>query len=69
MSIPSGALDFDLITDLSIEPTRLLFAASTQVGYSAMLSEIAPDSDGTCSFTAIEYRDDYYADDNGLAPN
>ena len=69
MSIPAGALDFDLIIDLSIEPARLLFAASTQVGYSAMLSEIAPDSDGTCSFTAIEYRDDYYADDNGLAPN
>ncbi|MGE6445037.1 host specificity factor TipJ family phage tail protein [Pseudomonas bubulae] len=69
MSIPAGALDFDLITDLSIEPARLLFAASTQVGYSAMLSEIAPDSDGTCSFTAIEYRDDYYADDNGFAPN
>jgi hypothetical protein len=69
MSIPATALDFDLITDLSIEPARLLFAASTKVGYSAMLSEIAPDSDGTCSFTAIEYRDDYYADDNGLAPN
>ena len=69
MSIPAAALDFDLITDLSIEPARLLFAASTQVGYSSMLSEIAPDSDGTCSFTGIEYRDDYYDDDNGFAPN
>lgn len=69
MSIPAAALDFDLITDLSIEPARLLFAASTQVGYSAMLGEIAPDSDGSCSISAVEYRDDYYADDNGLAPN
>ena len=69
MSIPAAALDFDLVTDLSIEPARLLFAASTQVGYSTMLSEIAPDSDGTCSFSAAEYRDDYYADDNGIAPN
>lgn len=69
MSIPAAALDFDLITDLSIEPARLLFAASTQVGYSAMLSEIAPDSDGSCSFSAVEYRDDYYANDNGFAPN
>lgn len=69
MSIPADALDFDLITDLSIEPARLLFAASTRVGYSSMLSEITPDSDGTCSFSAVEYRDDYYADDNGFAPN
>lgn len=68
MSIPAKALDFDLVTDLSIEPARLLFAASTQVGYSAMLTEIAPDSDGSCSFSGIEYRDDYYADDNNFAP-
>lgn len=68
MSIPTKALDFDLITDLSIEPARLLFAASTQVGYSAMLTEIAPDPDGSCSFSGIEYRDDYYADDNNFAP-
>lgn len=69
MSIPAIALDFDLVTDLSIEPARLLFAASKQVGYSAMLTEIAPDSDGSCSFSAVEYRDDYYADDNNFAPN
>uniref|UniRef100_UPI002430E623 host specificity factor TipJ family phage tail protein n=1 Tax=Pseudomonas helleri TaxID=1608996 RepID=UPI002430E623 len=68
MSIPAKALDFNLITDLSIEPARLLFAASTQVGYSAMLTEIAPDPDGSCSFSGIEYRDDYYADDNNFAP-
>lgn len=68
MSIPASALDFDLITDLSIEPARLLFAASTRVGYSSMMSEISPGSDGSCDFTALEYRDDYYADDDGFAP-
>ena len=68
MSIPANALDFDLITDLSIEPARLLFAASARVGYSAMMSEISPGSDGSCDFTALEYRDDYYADDDGFAP-
>lgn len=68
MSIPAAALDFDLVTDLSIEPARLLFAASTQVGYGAMMSEISPGSDGSCEFAAIEYRDDYYADDDGFAP-
>ncbi|MGO2201166.1 host specificity factor TipJ family phage tail protein [Pseudomonas helleri] len=68
ISIPAKALDFNLITDLSIEPARLLFAASTQVGYSAMLTEIAPDPDGSCSFSGVEYRDDYYADDDNYAP-
>lgn len=69
MSIPASALDFDLVTDLSIEPARLLFAASTQVGYSAMMSEISPSDDGSCDFSAIEYRDDYYLDDDNYAPS
>ncbi|WP_256222022.1 hypothetical protein [Pseudomonas sp. NBRC 111127] len=68
LSIAAVDLDFDLVTDLSIEPARLLFAESTQVGYSAMMSEINPGSDGKCDFTALEYRDDYYADDDGFAP-
>ena len=33
-----------------------------------MMSEINPGSDGSCDFTALEYRDDYYADDDGFAP-
>lgn len=68
MSIAAVDLDFDLVTDLSIEPARLLFAASTQVGYSSMMSEISPGDDGTVDFSAIEYRDDYYADDDNYAP-
>jgi len=69
MSIAAADLDFDLVTDLSIEPARLLFAASTRVGYSSMMSEISPGDDGTCDFSAIEYRDDYYADDDNYAPS
>ncbi len=68
LSVAAMDLDFDLVTDLSIEPARLLFAESTQMGYSAMMSEINPGSDGSCDFTALEYRDDYYADDDGFAP-
>lgn len=66
LRVPEEAIDFDLITDLSIEPARLLFAASTQVGYSAMFTDISPGNEGTCSFTAAEYRDDFYADDNNF---
>lgn len=69
MSIAAIDLDFDLVTDLSIEPARLLFAASTQVGYSSMMSEIKPNDDGTVDFSAIEYRDDYYLDDDNYAPS
>lgn len=69
LSIAASDLDFEWIIDNSeIEPPRLLFAESTQVGYSAMMSEINPGSDGDCDFTALEYRDDYYADDDGFAP-
>lgn len=68
LRVAEEAIDFDLITDLSIEPARLLFAASTQVGYSAMFTDISPGGEGTCSFTAAEYRDDFYADDNNTAP-
>lgn len=69
MTIAAADLDFDLVTDLSIEPARLLFAASTQVGYAAMMTEISPGDDGTVDFSAIEYRDDYYLDDDNYAPS
>lgn len=64
LSVPLSAVDFDLVTDLSIEPARLIFASSTQTGYAALISEISPGSDGACSITAVEYSDGYYADDD-----
>lgn len=64
LRVPS--LDFDLITDLSIEPARIIFASSTQVGYAALVSEISPGADGSCSITAVEYSDSFYADDDSF---
>lgn len=64
LRVPLSAIDFDLITDLSIEPARIIFAGSTQIGYAALVSEISPGSDGACSITAVEYSDSYYADDD-----
>ena len=64
LSVPEELIDFDLITDLSIEPARLLLADSTRVGYAALIQEISPGTDGATSLTAVEYSDSYYADDD-----
>ncbi|MBA7935633.1 kinase [Klebsiella sp. RHBSTW-00215] len=58
-------LDF---TTPSIEPVRLVFCDSSRVGYNAIVSEIAPQSDGTCQVTAKEYRASFYDYDNASYP-
>lgn len=57
-----------LLNDPSIEPPRLIFCESSRVGYSALISEIAPQSDGTCQVTAKEYRDSFYQYDSAKYP-
>lgn len=57
-----------VLNDPSIEPPRLIFCESSRVGYSALISEIAPQSDGTCQVTAKEYRDSFYQYDNASYP-
>ncbi|HHT4682947.1 TPA: host specificity factor TipJ family phage tail protein [Klebsiella michiganensis] len=52
----------------SIEPVRLVFCDSSRVGYNAIVSEIAPQSDGTCQVTAKEYRASFYDYDNASYP-
>lgn len=52
----------------SIEPVRLVFCDSSRVGYNAIVSEIAPQSDGTCQVTAKEYRASFYDYDNATYP-
>ncbi|CAM7766420.1 Putative tail protein [Klebsiella michiganensis] len=52
----------------SIEPVRLVFCDSSRVGYNAIVSEIAPQSDGTCQVTAKEYRASFYDYDNAIYP-
>ncbi|MBJ2237070.1 hypothetical protein JFT61_19850 [Pseudomonas fluorescens] len=66
--VPLNAIDFDIVTDLSIEPARFLFGPSEQVGYPAMVTEIAPNQDGTCAVTATEYSPVFYADDDNYPP-
>lgn len=52
----------------SVEPVRLIFCESSQAGYDAIISEIAPQSDGTCQVTAQEYRASFYDFDNATYP-
>ena len=59
--------DIDLSTP-SVEPVRLIFCESSQVGYDGIISEIAPQSDGTCQVTAKEYRSSFYDYDNATYP-
>ncbi|WP_268945314.1 host specificity factor TipJ family phage tail protein, partial [Pseudomonas lactis] len=66
--VPLTAIDFDIVTDLSIEPARLLFGPSEQVGYPAMITEITPNQDGSCAVTATEYSPVFYADDDNYPP-
>lgn len=57
-----------ILNNPSIESPRLIFCESTRVGYSALISEIVPQSDGTCQVTAKEYRDSFYDYDNAAYP-
>lgn len=57
-----------ILNDPAIEPPRLIFCDSSRVGYNAIISEIAPQSDGTCQVTAKEYRDSFYQYDNAIYP-
>lgn len=59
--------DIDFTTP-SIEPVRLIFCDSSRTGYDAIVSEIAPQSDGTCQVTAREYRASFYDYDNASYP-
>lgn len=62
--------EFDdiVFTTPSIEPVRLIFCDSSRTGYDAIVSEIAPQSDGTCQVTAREYRASFYDYDNASYP-
>lgn len=66
--VPASAVDFEIVTDLSIEPARFLFGPSEQVGYPAMITEISPNQDGSCAVTATEYSTVFYEDDDHYPP-
>lgn len=66
MRVPG--LDFVPDTSFAIEPASLQFGQATKLEYPAMAIEISPNSEGVCRLTAVEYRDDLYADDDNYAP-
>jgi hypothetical protein len=69
LSVPEQQ-EFDsiILNDGAIEPPRLIFCDSSRVGYNGIISEIAPQSDGTCEVTAKEYKDSFYQYDNAIYP-
>ncbi|HIF4664648.1 TPA: host specificity factor TipJ family phage tail protein [Citrobacter koseri] len=62
------AFDNMILNDPAIEPPRLIFCDSSRVGYNAIVSEIAPQSDGTCQVTAKQYKPSFYDYDNATYP-
>lgn len=62
------AFDNMILNDPAIEPPRLIFCDSSRVGYNAIISEIAPQSDGTCQVTAKQYKPSFYDYDNATYP-
>lgn len=57
-------LDFVPDTSFDIEPCTLIFGDVSRIEYPAMITEISPQSDGTCTVSAVEYTDEIYADDD-----
>ncbi len=57
-----------ILNDPAIEPPRLVFCDSSEVGYNAIISEIAPQSDGTCQVTAKQYKPSFYNYDDATYP-
>ncbi|EQC0989238.1 host specificity factor TipJ family phage tail protein [Enterobacter asburiae] len=69
LSVPElDAFNSIIMNDPAIEPPRLIFCDSSRVGYAGIISEIVPQSDGTCQVTAKEYRDSFYQYDNAAYP-
>lgn len=57
-----------ILDDPAVEPLRLIFCSSQSHGYNAVVTEISPQSDGTCQLTASEYQDAFYAYDDAIYP-
>jgi hypothetical protein len=66
MQVPG--LDFVPDTSFTIEPASLMFGNAATIEYPSMVVEVSPNSEGVCQLSAVEYRDDLYADDDNDAP-
>ena len=52
----------------AIEPPRVIFCSSESTGYDALISEIAPDTDGKCQVSAAAYDTRFYQHDDDTYP-
>lgn len=52
----------------SIEPMKLIFCSSEKAVYSALLTDITPDTDGTCNVSGIAYNELKYQYDDAVYP-
>ncbi len=57
-----------IMDDPIIDPPELIFCDSTQVGYDAVVDEIAPGQDNSCELTALQYDPAFYQYDDANAP-
>lgn len=57
-----------IIDDPYIEMPRLIFCSSERVGYQSLITEIAPDADGTAHVTAAQYTPLKYQYDDANYP-
>lgn len=57
-----------ILDDPVIDPPELIFCDSTQVGYDAVIAEIAPGQGVTVDVTALQYDPAFYQYDDATAP-
>lgn len=52
----------------TVEYPKAVFCDLSRTGYDGIVSEITPNSDGTCDISALEYREELYQYDNAAYP-
>ena len=62
--LPLSAIDFDIVTDGSIESARIVLCSTVEQGYSGIITAIEPSQDGSTTVRAVEYNPAVYADDD-----
>ena len=66
----TSSLNYDdwIMDDPAVEPPRLVFYSSDEDVYNATVTEIAPQTDGTCQVTLSEYNESFYTYDDATYP-
>lgn len=64
VSLSLSDIDFDIITDGSIEAPRIVLCSTVEQGYSGIITAIEPSADGKTAVRATEYNPAFYAYDD-----